>query len=109
MSFETRKISLKTFVESHFGYCPLTWMFHGRRTNPKIDHTHERALRLVYKSNILLSEELLELDKSLKIHQRNIQSLAMVNSEHFGISYLTYMAAKVWDTVPYDMKNVNDI
>ena len=27
-----------------------------------------------------------------------------VNSEHFGISSLRYMAAKVWD-----MKNVNDI
>ena len=32
-----------------------------------------------------------------------------VNSEHFGISSLRYMAGKVWDTVPNDMKNVNEI
>ena len=31
MSFEKRKILLKAFVEPQFGYCPLTWMFHGRR------------------------------------------------------------------------------
>ena len=32
-----------------------------------------------------------------------------VNSKHFGISSLRYMTAKVWDMVPNDMKNVNDI
>ena len=32
-----------------------------------------------------------------------------VNPEHFEISSLRYLAAKVWDTVPNDMKNVNDI
>ena len=59
MSFEKRKILLKAFVESQFGYCPLTWMFHGRRANSKINHIHERALRIVYKNNVLLFEELL--------------------------------------------------
>ena len=131
MSFGKRKI-LIAFAESQFGYCPLTWMFHCRRANPKIYHIHERALRIVYKNNVLSFEELLELDKSFKIHHRNIQSLAIelfkiknnlsvtimndifqpravsynlrsqidftrsnVNSEHFGISSLRYMAAKV--------------
>ena len=32
-----------------------------------------------------------------------------VNSEHFGISSLIYMAEKVWGMVLNDMKNVNDI
>ena len=59
------------------GYCPLTWMFHGRRANSKINHIHERALRIVYKNNILPFEEFLEFDKSLKIHHRNIQTLAI--------------------------------
>ena len=53
MSFEKRKILLKTFVEPQFGYCPLTWMFHGRRVNSKINHIHERALRIIYKNNVL--------------------------------------------------------
>ena len=146
MSFEKRKILLKAFVESQFEYYPLTWMFHGRRVNSKINHIRERALRIVYKNNVLSFEELLELDKSFKIHHRNIQSLAIelfkiknnlsvtimndifqprlarynlrsqidftrpsVNSEHLGISSLRYMAAKVWDMEPNDMKNVNKI
>ena len=53
MSFEKRKFLLKAFVESQFGYCPLTWMFHGRRENSKISHIHERSLRIVYRNNIL--------------------------------------------------------
>ena len=68
---------LKAFVESQFGYCPLTWMFHGRRAHSNINHIRERALRIVYKNNVLSFEELLELDKSFKIHHRNIQSLAV--------------------------------
>ena len=77
MSFEKIKILLKAFVESQFGYCPLTWMFHGKRTNSKINHIHERALRIVCKNNVLSFEVLLELDKSFKIHHRNFQSLAI--------------------------------
>ena len=44
MSFEKEKILLEAFVQSQFGYCPLTWMFHGRRANSKVNHIHERAL-----------------------------------------------------------------
>ena len=52
-------------------------MFHGRRANSNINHIRERALRIVYKNNVLSFEELLELDKSFKIHHKNIQSLAI--------------------------------
>ena len=77
MSFEKRKILLKAFFESQFGYCPLTCMFHGRKANSKMNNLHERALRIVYENNVLAFEELLELDESFKVHHRNIQSLAI--------------------------------
>ena len=77
MSFEKRKILLKAFVKSQFGYFPLTWMFHVRTTNSKRNHIHERALRTVYKNNVLSFKELLELNKLFKIHHRNIRSLAI--------------------------------
>ena len=51
MSFKQRRILLKTFIESQFGYCPLIWMFHSRRVNNKINHLHERLLRIGYKDN----------------------------------------------------------
>ena len=68
---------LKAFVESQFGYCPLTWIFRGRWANSKINHIHKRALRIAYKNNVLSFEELLEFDKSFKIYDRNIQSHAI--------------------------------
>ena len=81
MSFKQRRILLKTFIESQFGYCPLIWMFHSRRVNNKINHLHERSLRIVYKDNYSSYVDLLAKDKSFTIHQRNIHSLAI---ELFG-------------------------
>ena len=37
MSFKNRKMLLKAFVKSQFGYCPLTWLFHGRNANSQIN------------------------------------------------------------------------
>ena len=33
MTLHQRKIILKTFFQSLFGYCPLVWMFHSRKLN----------------------------------------------------------------------------
>ena len=77
MSFQQKRIYLKTFIESQFGYCPLIWMFYSRRVNDKINHLHELSLRIVYKDNYSSYVDLLAKDKSFTIHQRNIQSLAI--------------------------------
>ena len=55
----------------------LTRMFHSRITNSKINHIHERELRIVYKDNNSSFQELLRKDKSFCVHHRNIQSLAI--------------------------------
>ena len=68
---------MKPFIESQFGYFPLIWMFHSRGVNNKINHLHERSLRIVYKDNISPFKDLLKKDRSFTIHQRNIQSLAI--------------------------------
>ena len=47
MSFKQKQILMKTFVESQFGYYLLSWMFHSRRANSKINHLQERCLRIV--------------------------------------------------------------
>ena len=44
MNVSKKRIIIKSFTESQFGYCPLIWMFHGRGLNNKINRTHERAL-----------------------------------------------------------------
>ena len=76
MSFNERRTLMKAFIESQFNYSLLIWMFHSRTMNNKINHTHERALRLVYSDHVSSFDELLKKDRSFSIHQRNIQSLA---------------------------------
>ena len=72
-----RRILFKSFISSQFGYCPLVWMFHSRKLNNRINRIHEKALRIVYQDNVSLFQELLEKDKSVSIHQRNLQVLAI--------------------------------
>ena len=52
-------------------------MFHSRKLNNKINKLHERALRLVYKNENLNFHELLDLDNSVSVHQKNLQRLAI--------------------------------
>ena len=77
MSFKQKRILVKTFVESQFGYCPIIWMFHSRKVNSKITHLQERSLRIVYNHYITSFEDLLKKDNSFKIHHKSIQSLAI--------------------------------
>ena len=70
------RIIMKTFIQSQFNYCPLVWMFHNRTLNRKINKLHERALRIVYKNEILTFQELLDKDGSVTVHHRNLRKLA---------------------------------
>ena len=51
-------------------------MFHVRTVNSKINKLHERRLRIVYNDKKLSFKELLETDKSVPIHIKNLQVLA---------------------------------
>ena len=52
-------------------------MFCSRKMNNKINHIHERALRLVYEDYSTSFKDLLLRDKSVSIHHRNIQKVAV--------------------------------
>ena len=67
---------MKAFIESQFSYSPLVWMFCGRSSNNRINHLHERTLRVVYDNEYLSLEELIKKDNSVSIHHRNIHILA---------------------------------
>ena len=61
---------------SQFNYCPLTWMFHNRSLNHKINRLHERCPRVIYNDSHSSYDELLNLGNSVSIHHRNLQILA---------------------------------
>ena len=48
MNVDKKRMIMKSFIESQFGYCPLVWMFHSRSLNNKINRLHERTLRITY-------------------------------------------------------------
>ena len=76
ISLERRRTLMKSFIESQFGYCPLVWMFCGRKSNNRINHLHGRTLRIVYNDNQSSFENLPRKDRSVSIHHRNIRSFA---------------------------------
>ena len=75
MTFDQRRLILNSFITSHFSYCAIVWMFHSRKLNERINHIHERALRIVYKDFNSSFQELLIKDNSSNIHHRNLQKL----------------------------------
>ena len=77
LTFEKKRLLLKTFFESQFKYCPLTWMFRSRELNNRINRLHERALRLIYNDFTTSFEQLLDKENSFTIHHQNIQSLSI--------------------------------
>ena len=65
-----RRIYVKSFIVSQSSYCPLIWVTHSRGFNNKINHIHERALRIVYKDFSTSFEGSLAKDKSVTIHNQ---------------------------------------
>ena len=72
-----RKLIANAFIVSQFSNCPLSWMFHSRAMEHRINSIHERTLRLIYPNQHQLTfKELLEKKKTVSTHQRNLQTLA---------------------------------
>ena len=77
LSFERKRLLMKSFIESQFSYCPLIWMFCSRKMNRRINYIHYKALRIVYGDYTSSFDELLLKDNSVCIHHRNIQKVAI--------------------------------
>ena len=142
MNVDKKRMIMKAFIESQFGYCPLVWMFHSRSLNNKINRIHERALRITYNDKSSSFQNLLEKDNSVTIHHKNIKILATetykflqglspplmneifvernnnyslrgnnlltrrrVNSVRYGTETVSFLAPKIWDILPKDIKD----
>ena len=75
MNTDKKRIIMKAFINSQFGYCPLVWMNHSRKFNNRINRIHERALRVAYDDNLSSFSDLLVKDNSVTIHIKNLQVL----------------------------------
>ena len=107
MSFNKRRTLMNAFIQSQFKYCPLRWMFHLRIWNNKINHIHERALRLVYSDDVSSFDELPKKDRSFSIHHGNIQSLAIELCKSFH-GFSTSIVRNVFHfntNIPYNLRS----
>ena len=80
---------MKPFIASRFAYCSLVWVICGGQENNRINHLHERALRIVYNDYKSTFENLLELDNSVSIHHRDIRLLSIELNIGLSITYQT--------------------
>ena len=62
-------------VKSQFNYCPLVWMFCSRTSNNMINRVHQRALRVILGDDLSDFESLLQNNRDICSHHKNIQSL----------------------------------
>ena len=77
MNIAKQGLLMNSFFTSQSNYYPLIWMFHSRGLNNKIDRQHERCLRIAYSDNRSSFEHLLDKDKSVSIHVKNLQTLSL--------------------------------
>lgn len=57
-------------------YYQLIWIFHTRWINHKINNIHGRALKIGHKDHFSSLEEIPSKDRSITVHQINLQILA---------------------------------
>ena len=77
MTVSKRRILMNAFFRSQFSYCPLVWMCHSRTLNNEINTLHERCLRIVYNDKLSSFQNLLDQDRYVSVHTRNLQTLAI--------------------------------
>ena len=108
LSISQTKLLMNAHVFSYFHYCPLIWMFCLKTDITRINKVHKRCLRILYNDFTLSLNDLLDIDKSVNIHRRHLQSLMIeifksrknlnpiIVSELFENKYL-----------PYNLRNSN--
>ena len=72
---EKKRLVFNAVIKSHFSYCPLIWMFSSRRSYNFKNRIHERSLRTVYNDTSSTFQELLQRNRSVSIHHKNIKTL----------------------------------
>ena len=77
MELFKRCIFMNAFFKAQFNYCTISWMFHSRSLNDKVNRLHDRCLRIIYNDKYSNFERALNRDNSVSIHYNNIHELAI--------------------------------
>ena len=67
----------KAFIRANFSYCPVSWIFCGKRNSKKLEKLQERALRLVYNDYTNSYSELLSKANMFSLSMYRLRFLAI--------------------------------
>ena len=71
------RLFANSFIDSHFNYAPLIWMFVGKTTINKICRIHYRTLQVVYNNFTDSYDAFLSMNNGISIHQKHLWYLAV--------------------------------
>ena len=77
LSTDGRLKLYKAFISANFSYCPITWIFCGKKNSVKLEKLQERALRLVYNDNVSCYTDLLTRSNMLSLSIYRLRFLAI--------------------------------
>ena len=84
-------------------------MFHSRKMNKKINHLQERYLRIVCSDRTSSFGKLLETERSVPIHIRNLQTLAAgFSTETKDLAYTIFSAIFSKRSVQYNLRHASE-
>ena len=74
---DSRLMVFKSFVSCIFHYCPVSWIFCGKKNATKLEKLHERALRFVFRDYNSHYNELLQRGNFLSLSTLRLKLLAI--------------------------------
>ena len=77
LNTDCRIAMYKSFILSNFSYCPVSWMFCGKRNSDKLEKLQERALRFVFSDYTRPYSDLLKHGNFLSLSALRIRYLAI--------------------------------
>ena len=73
---ETKKHFVRTYVLSHFNYCPLVWHFCGNGSIHKMEKIQERALRFVFNDYTSEYKDMLQRNGESTLYLKRVRIMA---------------------------------
>ena len=67
----------RSFISANFNYCPVVWMFCGKKNSTKLEKLQERALRFVFKDTKSSYQDLLTKGNFLSLSSYRIYFLGI--------------------------------
>ena len=75
LTLEESKLLSNAFINNHFNYASIIWIFCRKQDYLEVEKIHYKALKIVYNSNECY-EELLMCNNEVFIHQKQLRKLA---------------------------------